>query len=387
MPRFAPFLSKIQEKLEEAKISDLNHELGKFAQGSAAYWGNLRTDAGSYFKTGSTKFWGGTRNKAPPGGLSKSISLPTGFRSVEPRQTDNNNRDDQVQSKYKYRSSVIFEDDLQDESFEPTPRTSGLDSCSVVDRFIRVIESKDQVQPQPEQHRLKTREEIRKKLADFSDSAPKKSGSKKAADLEVCYINETAELEEDPLKDDDDDEEDYEPVETQVRVQLPQAHPAQPDPSLSEPGRFPRSKSDWEAFRNPQLACADISVPEDNQAGRYPTLSDLQAEAALALTNCQKFARRKIDAEKHRRDIEAGQALKSLIGREIGRRLSPESLNSLNLATLQVIVNNYLNRIEKLNEELVKLLLEKDELQIEQDSQLVDIDDLSQPSSRERLFF
>ena len=31
---------------------------------------------------------------------------------------------------------------------------------------------------------------------------------------------------------------------------------------------------------------------------------------------------------------------------------------------LQVIVNNYLNRIEKLNEELVNLLIEKDELQV-----------------------
>jgi hypothetical protein len=30
----------------------------------------------------------------------------------------------------------------------------------------------------------------------------------------------------------------------------------------------------------------------------------------------------------------------------------------------KVIVNNYLNRIERLNEELVNLLLEKDELQV-----------------------
>lgn len=48
MSRFAPFLSKIQEKLEEAKISDLNHELGKLAQESANYLGNIK--AKSYFR-------------------------------------------------------------------------------------------------------------------------------------------------------------------------------------------------------------------------------------------------------------------------------------------------------------------------------------------------
>ena len=36
----------------------------------------------------------------------------------------------------------------------------------------------------------------------------------------------------------------------------------------------------------------------------------------------------------------------------------------INHSMPQVIVNNYLNRIEKLNEELVNLLIEKDELQV-----------------------
>ena len=40
---------------------------------------------------------------------------------------------------------------------------------------------------------------------------------------------------------------------------------------------------------------------------RSPTLSDLQAEAALALTKCQKIARRKLEAEKLRREIEEAQ--------------------------------------------------------------------------------
>ena len=69
---------------------------------------------------------------------------------------------------------------------------------------------------------------------------------------------------------------------------------------------------------------------------RCPTLSDLQAEAALALTNCQKIATRKLEAEKLRREIEDAQALRSLIGRDIGRRLTKESLEELNGSTVQV---------------------------------------------------
>lgn len=83
MPRFGPLLNKIHEKLEEAKISDLNHELGKLAQGSAAYFGSLKADAGSLL---TTKLWRPTTSRSSTG-LSKSVSLPTGFQ----RAAENNN--------------------------------------------------------------------------------------------------------------------------------------------------------------------------------------------------------------------------------------------------------------------------------------------------------
>ena len=69
---------------------------------------------------------------------------------------------------------------------------------------------------------------------------------------------------------------------------------------------------------------------------RCSTLSDLQAEAALALTNCQKIATRKLEAEKLRRELEDAQALRTLIGRDIGRRLTKDSLEELNCPTIQV---------------------------------------------------
>ena len=48
--------------------------------------------------------------------------------------------------KYKYRSSVIVEDDDDEgEGDIEFARSNPSDSANVVDRFIRVIESKDQV--------------------------------------------------------------------------------------------------------------------------------------------------------------------------------------------------------------------------------------------------
>ena len=47
-----------------------------------------------------------------------------------------------------------------------------------------------------------------------------------------------------------------------------------------------------------------------------------------------------------------------------GGTFNPESLTSLNTATIQVIVNDFHSKIEKLNEELVHLVIEKDELQV-----------------------
>ena len=83
MPRFGSFFNKINEKLEEAKISDLNHELGKLVQGSHVYLGSFKSDAlnaGSKFRTESKRLWrtGGfsSSNTKTSSGLPKSVSLP-----------------------------------------------------------------------------------------------------------------------------------------------------------------------------------------------------------------------------------------------------------------------------------------------------------------------
>ncbi|XP_017163769.1 schwannomin-interacting protein 1 isoform X2 [Poecilia reticulata] len=59
------------------------------------------------------------------------------------------------------------------------------------------------------------------------------------------------------------------------------------------------------------------------------------------------------------------------------RSLKPTDLRDMTLGQLQVIVNDLHSQIESLNEELVQLLLIRDELHMEQDAMLVDIEDLT----------
>ena len=59
------------------------------------------------------------------------------------------------------------------------------------------------------------------------------------------------------------------------------------------------------------------------------------------------------------------------------RRVSRQILTDMNIAQLQVIVNDMHSHIATLNEALVRYLLERDELHMSQDSMLVDIEDMT----------
>lgn len=59
------------------------------------------------------------------------------------------------------------------------------------------------------------------------------------------------------------------------------------------------------------------------------------------------------------------------------RRVSRQMLTDMNVAQLQIIVNEFHTQIESLNEQLVKYLMDRDDLHMGQDSMLVDIEDLT----------
>lgn len=59
------------------------------------------------------------------------------------------------------------------------------------------------------------------------------------------------------------------------------------------------------------------------------------------------------------------------------RRVSRQMLTHMNVAQLQIIANDFHSHIEDLNGELVKSLMDCDELHMKQDAMLVDIEDLT----------
>lgn len=59
------------------------------------------------------------------------------------------------------------------------------------------------------------------------------------------------------------------------------------------------------------------------------------------------------------------------------RRLSRQMLTNMNIAQLQIIINDFHSFIETLNEVLVKYLMDRDDLSMRQDSMLIDIEDIT----------
>lgn len=59
------------------------------------------------------------------------------------------------------------------------------------------------------------------------------------------------------------------------------------------------------------------------------------------------------------------------------RRLSRQMLTNMNIAQLQIIINDFHSFIEKLNELLVKYLIDRDELSMRKDLMLIDVEDVT----------
>ena len=395
------FFSRVQDKLHEARISDVNHELGKVKENlyteSSAYISNFKTDAasvGALIRSESVKFssllggvTSGWRSRPkddecdePVRGIPKSTSLPTfGDNKVAGSR------------KYQYKSSFARQDILEEDfdSERERVRGGGLDQ-SVVDRFIKVVEVKDPVPAPTTSRRVKpsrpnTREEIRKKLASFGaseDSGTRSNGFKRGfqpenSDLQICFINEAVTS---------DDEEDATTTTATDSCDVEHREDSEIDSDSEDENEdidtvFPRSKSDWESFRNPEFLESPTTSPskthrEERRAAKLKKkIAKLQKEVQLNLNDCSVIAQRLIAKEKLKR--QENHPLKALLGIETAHFESQDELKNFNITALQVIVNHIHTRIEDLNKELVEVLIAKDELQIEQDSQLLDIEDLT----------
>ncbi|XP_055917299.1 myb-like protein H isoform X2 [Eupeodes corollae] len=138
------------------------------------------------------------------------------------------------------------------------------------------------------------------------------------------------------------------------------------------------------------------NVPQTDAADKecdfFTRQARLQIEARMALSQAKDMAhmQMELDRQKQRLSPITGIIRGSL--EKVGvimapekRRVSRQMLTDMNIAQLQIIVNELHTQIEDLNDSLVHYLMERDELHMGQDSMLVDIEDISRFLSAKEL--
>ncbi|XP_035643674.1 schwannomin-interacting protein 1 isoform X4 [Oncorhynchus keta] len=197
------------------------------------------------------------------------------------------------------------------------------------------------------------RESIRQKLAFgsfYDDEEPaiytscSKNGissrPQSGVNLQVCFVNDS----------NSDKDSDAEDSRTETSLDTPLSPVSKQSSSLSD-------RDTGEEDSDPLEDC-----------GFWRVQRRLQEEARVALALARPMARMQLPHLPH---ISEGLMKRSL------RR---GDMRDMSLGQLQVITNDLHSQIQSLNEELVQLLLMRDELHVEQDAMLVDIEDLTRHS-------
>ncbi len=103
---------------------------------------------------------------------------------------------------------------------------------------------------------------------------------------------------------------------------------------------------------------------------------DLQRETKQALAKAYQEARSQITSE---RKSKRPSPIADIVGVPTYGlvQLDRTTVSDMNVGQLQVILNDICNQTEKTNEDLKRLLVDRDDLYMKQDSLLVDIEDLT----------
>ncbi|XP_037075795.1 schwannomin-interacting protein 1-like isoform X2 [Pollicipes pollicipes] len=188
--------------------------------------------------------------------------------------------------------------------------------------------------------------------------------------LQICFMNETAS--------DEEDEDELGGAGGLLARRTSGA--AQPEPAAFQ--SLPVDLNDWPKFSQPPAVAREAGEPA-RTADFVRHQAQLQTEARLALAQAKQMARMQMEIERQSRKSPISDVVR-LAFQKIGvpfpdgrRRVSRQLLTEMNIAQLQVIVNDFHTRIEGLNEALVRYLMERDEQHMEQDSKLVHIEDLT----------
>lgn len=212
------------------------------------------------------------------------------------------------------------------------------------------------------------RESIRQKLAlgSFFDDGPgiytscSKSGKpslssrlQSGMNLQICFVNDSG----------SDKDSDADDSKTETSLDTP----------LSPMSKQSSSYSDRDTTEDDSESLDDMDFLSRQKK--------LRAEAKMALAMAKPMAKMQVEVEKQNRKkspvADLLPHLPHISECLMKRSLKPADLRGMTLGQLQVIVNDLHSQIESLNEELVQLLLVRDELHMEQDAMLVDIEDLT----------
>ncbi|KAK4879728.1 hypothetical protein RN001_007874, partial [Aquatica leii] len=249
---------------------------------------------------------------------------------------------------------------------------------------LDAIESHLRAAREEERRRRTDREEIRRRLAmgseeDYYSDRPGRKPSLQARlqsgmNLQICFMNETASDTDSPSSD----------------SECPMTNPKeQRSPVVNK--NISNQNEIIEPVVPIRPATLSIGQPLLQPVTERMVETDfftrqarLQTEARMALAQAKEMARMQMEIERQRQVKSPITEMVRHSLEKVGipfpeerRRLSRQILTEMNVAQLQVIVNDLHTQIETLNEVLVKFLMERDDLHMEQDSMLVDIEDLT----------
>jgi len=106
----------------------------------------------------------------------------------------------------------------------------------------------------------------------------------------------------------------------------------------------------------------------------------MQAEAQILLIKARQAARMQMEVECQCRLKRS--AMEEIISFSLNKRkFTRAQLTKMCIGQLQIIMNDLHSKIQAYNEELVNLLVDRDSLHMEQDSKLVDVQDIMQHQS------
>ncbi|XP_038216061.1 schwannomin-interacting protein 1 homolog isoform X2 [Zerene cesonia] len=276
---------------------------------------------------------------------------------------------------------------------------------------IDAIENHIKAAKEAERRKRNDREEIRKRLAMGVESdeyyslghidRPGKKPSlhsrlQNGKNLQICFMNETASDNESQTSDMDRNL--HSETKSLSRSSLFSKstfnHPYQTRPLSVNITRNDKINTHHNGFKfNPGSFISKSSKSRSSQSLNhielkesdfYALQSTLQTEARIALAQAKEMARIQMEHERRSRPV---SPVTEMLRRSMEkanvplapdrRRVSRQILTDMNIAQLQVIVNELHSQIESLNDTLVKLLMARDELHMGQDSMLVDIEDLT----------